>query len=126
MQFSVNPLSDFYTTVCSSPSKRIRSPGSKSTPADFQENLYYSCAMKTEPKRRDAEETRLKILESARCVFTDKGYERAGLREICRNAGVDQALIKRYFGSKLKLFEAVFDTGVGIHLLLLGPTESIG
>lgn len=82
--------------------------------------------MKTEPRRRDAEETRLKILESARCVFTEKGYERAGLREISRNAGVDQALIKRYFGSKLKLFEAVFDTGVGIHLVLLGPKESIG
>lgn len=78
------------------------------------------------PKRRDAEATRQKILEAARIAFTAKGYEAAGVREICTNAGVDQALIKRYFGSKQKLFEAVFNSAVGIHTLLAGPKETLG
>jgi AcrR family transcriptional regulator len=78
------------------------------------------------PKRRDAQATRSRILDSARRIFTVKGYEKAGLREICGEAGVDQALIKRYFGSKQKLFEEIFDTGDGMHALLSGPKETLG
>ena len=55
-------------------------------------------------RKRDPAATRAKLLEAAQNVFTEKGYEGAGLREICRNAGVDQALVKRYFGSKKGLF----------------------
>ncbi|MGI9327356.1 MAG: TetR family transcriptional regulator [Pseudomonadales bacterium] len=78
------------------------------------------------PVRRDAEATRRRIMESAGNLFTAKGYDGAGLREICSAAGVDQALIKRYFGSKQQLFEAIFNSEVGLDALLQGPKEELG
>lgn len=80
----------------------------------------------TEKKRRNAGETRARLLESARFLFTQKGYEGVGLREICGNAGVDQSLVKRYFGSKLQLFNECFDTGLGMHEILSGSKENLG
>ncbi|CAG2144568.1 TetR/AcrR family transcriptional regulator [Cupriavidus plantarum] len=53
--------------------------------------------------------TREAILESARKVFTESGYD-AGVREIAENAGVTAMLVNRYFGSKEQLFEEVVDT----------------
>jgi len=58
------------------------------------------------PRRRDAEATRAAILEAAKTQFAQAGYDRAGLRDIAAEAGVDVALIKRYFGGKEGLFTA--------------------
>ena len=55
-------------------------------------------------RKRDAEATRAAILEAAKTQFGQLGYDRAGLREIAGQAGVDVALIKRYFGGKEPLF----------------------
>lgn len=77
-------------------------------------------------KKRDPVVTRAKLLEAAQNVFTEKGYEGAGLREICRNAGVDQALVKRYFGSKEGLFREIFDTGTWMTDMQSVPRESLG
>lgn len=55
-------------------------------------------------RRRDAEATRAAILEAAKRQFAGLGYDRAGLRDIAGEAGVDVALIKRYFGGKEPLF----------------------
>lgn len=56
------------------------------------------------PRRRNAEATRLAILNAARSQFARLGYDRAGLRDIAAEAGADVALIKRYFGGKEALF----------------------
>jgi len=56
-------------------------------------------------KKRDSERTKQKILAVAAQLFTSKGYDAAGMREIAAMAGVNIALINRYFGSKQKLFE---------------------
>src|SRR5262245_17082796 len=55
------------------------------------------------PRRRDASATRAAILEAAMARFAQLGYE-ANLRDIAAEAGVDVALIKRYFGGKEALF----------------------
>lgn len=55
-------------------------------------------------RKRNAEATRAAILEAAKRQFAASGYDRAGLREIAGEAGVDVALIKRYFGGKEPLF----------------------
>jgi AcrR family transcriptional regulator len=60
---------------------------------------------KPEPKRRNLEATRARILEAAADVFTRSGYAKAGLREIAVQAGVAPSLISRYFGTKAALFE---------------------
>jgi AcrR family transcriptional regulator len=56
------------------------------------------------PRKRDAEATRAAILEAAKTQFALLGYDRAVLRDMAREAGVDVALVKRYFGGKEALF----------------------
>lgn len=56
------------------------------------------------PRRRDATATRAAILEAAQAHFARLGYDVAILRDIAGEAGVDVALVKRYFGGKEALF----------------------
>jgi AcrR family transcriptional regulator len=56
------------------------------------------------PRRRDAQATRAAILEAAKGQFARLGYDSGTLRGIAAEAGVDVALIKRYFGGKEGLF----------------------
>lgn len=58
-------------------------------------------------RRRDAEATRRALLAAAGALFDERGYERATIREIGERAGVDAALIARYFGGKEGLYLAV-------------------
>lgn len=57
-------------------------------------------------RRRDAAATRRALLLAARTRFTQLGYDRTTLRDVAADAGVNLALIKRYFGSKEGLFKA--------------------
>lgn len=57
-------------------------------------------------KKRDAESTRERILTAAQLLFTRKGFDGAGIRDIAAEADVNMALIGRYFGSKKRLFES--------------------
>lgn len=59
-----------------------------------------------ERRPHDAAASRAALLGAAREVFREFGYERATTREIGERAGVDPALIARYFGSKENLFIA--------------------
>ncbi|SON59980.1 putative HTH-type transcriptional regulator YbiH [Mycobacterium simulans] len=57
---------------------------------------------------RKGQRTRRRILDAARGVFAEVGYERATIRGIAAAAGVDKSSIMQYFGSKQDLFrEAV-------------------
>ena len=58
------------------------------------------------PRRRDAAGTRQLLLEAARRRFASDGYTAATVRDIADDAGVNVALISRYFTSKEGLFEA--------------------
>ena len=59
------------------------------------------------PRRaRDAGATREALLAAAQEGFGRRGYERTTTREIGEAAGVDPALIARYFGSKADLYLA--------------------
>jgi AcrR family transcriptional regulator len=53
---------------------------------------------------RNAAQTRADILDSARRRFAADGYDRATLRAIASDVGVDAAMVTRYFGSKQDLF----------------------
>jgi AcrR family transcriptional regulator len=55
---------------------------------------------------RDAAASRRALLAAAGALFHERGYEGATVREIGERAGVDPALIARYFGGKERLYLA--------------------
>lgn len=75
---------------------------------------------------KKSEITREAILESARVVFFSHGYDRAGVREIGSEAGVNGALVNRYFGSKLGLFREVLTDETDYSSLYEGPISELG
>ena len=58
-------------------------------------------------RRPGTSRTRESIAEAARRQFGERGYDRASLRSIAAEAGVDAALIAHFFGSKAQLFVEV-------------------
>jgi AcrR family transcriptional regulator len=55
-------------------------------------------------RRRDAAATREALLTAARTLLSEHGVEGTSTRDVAARAGVNQALVYRYFGSKEKLF----------------------
>lgn len=47
-------------------------------------------------------------MEAAEMLFAEKGFNGTSVRDIAEKAGVNLAMISYYFGSKDKLFEALF------------------
>lgn len=58
---------------------------------------------------KDAAATRRLLVEAARRRFASEGYRATTVRDIAADAGVNVALINRYFVSKQGLFEACLD-----------------
>lgn len=58
------------------------------------------------PKRRNATQTKARILAAAQKAFAQQGYAQAGIRDIATMADVSSPMLLRYFGSKAGLFEA--------------------
>ncbi len=53
-------------------------------------------------------DTEKKILEAAREVFSEKGYDGARMQEIADKAKINKAMLHYYFRSKERLFEHIF------------------
>jgi AcrR family transcriptional regulator len=54
------------------------------------------------------EETRTRILDATREIFSQKGFRGTTTREIAERAGVNEATLFRHFGNKEALIEAMF------------------
>jgi AcrR family transcriptional regulator len=63
----------------------------------------------TTVRTRDSAASRAALLAAASALFSSSGYEATTIREIGERAGVDPALIARYFGNKLNLYLATVD-----------------
>jgi len=63
-------------------------------------------------RSRDAAGTRMLLLDAARVRFALNGYSATTVRDIAADAGVNVALINRYFDSKEGLFEACLHRAV--------------
>jgi AcrR family transcriptional regulator len=64
-------------------------------------------------KRRDASRSRERLLAAATELFTEAGFDRTTTRDIGDRAGVDPALIARYYGSKTGLYLASLRAELG-------------
>jgi AcrR family transcriptional regulator len=81
-------------------------------------------------RRPGNQDTKQSILESARTVFAEAGYDKASVRAIAAAAQVDPALIHHYFGTKEKLFLAAMNSPINpaelIPRAMAGPREQAG
>ena len=76
------------------------------------------------PKRSDA--TRAAILSAARERFAADGYERATIRAIAADAGIDPAMVMRYYGSKDRLFAAAAEFDLRLPDVATIPRSRLG
>jgi AcrR family transcriptional regulator len=76
--------------------------------------------------RRGSEATKAAILDAARERFAAEGYERATIRGIAAEAGIDPALVMRYFGSKEQLFAAAASFDLQLPDLTALPRKRLG
>lgn len=66
------------------------------------------------------------ILAAARERFAADGYERATIRAIAADAGIDPAMVMRYYGNKERLFAAAAEFDLELPDLTRIPREEIG
>jgi len=76
------------------------------------------------PRRSDA--TRAAILAAARERFASDGYERATIRAIAADAGIDPSMVMRYYGNKEKLFAAAAEFDLHLPDLSAVPDDQLG
>ena len=81
-------------------------------------------------RRPAGEDTRTALVEAARAIFIEQGFDGATVRAIAARAGVDAAMVNHWFGSKEGLFAAAMqipvDPAVLVDELLVGGIEGIG
>jgi AcrR family transcriptional regulator len=74
--------------------------------------------------------SREEILAAARRQFGERGYDGTTIRAIAADAGVNQALVHHFFGTKEQTFIASvdfpFDPSVVLPVILDGPREEFG
>lgn len=86
---------------------------------------------------RDAVATKQALLSAAQTLFGEKGFEATTIRDIGERAGVDPALIARYYGSKADLYiaavvaEAIsdhseFENPADVAEALIARTDKVG
>ncbi|GAB3981995.1 TetR family transcriptional regulator [Actinoallomurus acanthiterrae] len=73
-----------------------------------------------------SQESRAAILAAARRRFAADGYERATVRAIAADAGIDPSMVIRYYGSKEGLFAAAVDLDLRLPDLASIPPDQVG
>jgi AcrR family transcriptional regulator len=76
--------------------------------------------------RRRSENTRDAILTAARERFAADGYERATIRAIAKDAGIDPSMVMRYYGNKEGLFAAAVAVDLSLPDLGSLPRHDVG
>jgi AcrR family transcriptional regulator len=81
-------------------------------------------------RRPGRSSSRADILAAARVLFGERGYDKASIRAIAGEAGVDPALVHHFFGTKDELFAAAMEFPVDpetiLPVVLAGPRAEIG
>lgn len=70
--------------------------------------------------------TKRAILTAAQNLFAARGYAEAGVRDIALQAKVNPALIARYYGSKLELFETALKLSLDVSMFTQVDRQRFG
>ncbi len=79
----------------------------------------------TDRKQREREEMRQLILEGARDVFLEKGYEHASLRNIAERIEYSPGTLYLYFKDKDEIFHALHEEGFRRMLVQMQPLQHV-
>jgi AcrR family transcriptional regulator len=81
-------------------------------------------------RRPGPNRTRAAIVAAARTAFAARGYDAVSIRAVAREAGVDPALVHRFYGSKEELFVAAMELPVSpgrlVPALLADGVDDLG
>jgi AcrR family transcriptional regulator len=81
-------------------------------------------------RRPGPSSTRAQIVAAAAHRFAIAGYDATSLRQVAADAGVDPALVRRFFGDKERLFtdvaSALIDPARALAVVADGPQEAVG
>jgi AcrR family transcriptional regulator len=81
-------------------------------------------------RRAGGADTRAALLDAARAVFAEQGYQGATVRAIAARAGVDAAMVNHWFGGKQGLFREVVELPVDptavADMVLGGDIDTLG
>jgi AcrR family transcriptional regulator len=86
-----------------------------------------------EPRHRDAERTRKRLLDAAEEIFSKSGLEGSSTEAIARRAGVSKTMLFYYFQNKeqlyvevlKRLFDMVVDPAEAARIETLSPTDGL-
>jgi AcrR family transcriptional regulator len=79
-----------------------------------------------DPPTRRSDATRAAILDAARRRFAADGFRKATIRAIAAEAGIDPAMVMRYYGSKDDLFAAAVDIDLALPDLSRTDPDALG
>lgn len=68
-----------------------------------------------------AQQTRQRIVQSARAIFAARGFDGVSLRDIAGHAGVTHGLLRHHFGAKEDIWRAVIDATLAEYLAVIVP-----
>lgn len=75
-----------------------------------------------EPRAESPQSSRERVLETARRLFHEQGYNATGIATILREAGVNSGSLYHFFPSKEHLLEGVLETYLRLlHPVVMGP-----
>ena len=75
---------------------------------------------------RDANATRNNILDAARGLFAQAGYDGTNLRQVAELAECNVALVSRYFGGKDDLFREIVLEGFTLEAIVIDDRSKFG
>jgi AcrR family transcriptional regulator len=74
-----------------------------------------------------SERTRTAILDAARRLLAERGYEATTIRAVAAEAGIDPSMVMRYYGSKEGLFAAAVEIDLRLGEATIDcPPEQLG
>jgi AcrR family transcriptional regulator len=71
------------------------------------------------PRDRRRRQTREEILDAALAVVTEQGAAALNLSEVARRIGLRQPSLYQYFDSRMAVYDALFERGMGEHLAVV-------
>ena len=77
-------------------------------------------------RQQQTDQTRQAIFAAAQHLFATRGYTETGIRDIATSANVNPALVTRYYGSKLQLFETTLEASLGVAIFTSAGRENFG